>query len=105
MAKVQKDTTFLVSSAGSGYFYTNRKNKKKSKGEGKLSFKKYDPVARKHVLFEEKKLSKLSKKFVPGQELKAEPKGKDKAAAKEKSPEKKEGKKSRPQPEQQPAEA
>ena len=59
MAKAQKDTNFLISSAGTGFFYTNRKNRKKSKGEKKLSVKKYDPVIRKHVLFEEKKLSKL----------------------------------------------
>lgn len=64
MAKAQKETTFLVSSAGTGYFYTNRKNKKKTKGEKKISLKKYDPIAQKHVLFEEKKLSKLKKKFV-----------------------------------------
>ena len=38
------------------------KNKKKFKGEKKLKLKKYDPVLRKHVLFEEKKLSKLKKK-------------------------------------------
>lgn len=63
MAKANKETTFLVSSAGTGFFYTNRKNKRKSKGEAKLSLKKYDPIARKHVLFEEKKLSKLKKKF------------------------------------------
>ncbi|MCL4140053.1 UNVERIFIED_CONTAM: hypothetical protein GTU68_044376 [Idotea baltica] len=30
---------------------------------GKLSLKKYDPIARKHVLFEEKKLSRLKKKY------------------------------------------
>lgn len=62
MAKAQKETIFLVSSAGTGFFYADRKNKKKLKGEKKLSFKKYDPVARKHVLFEEKKLSKRTKK-------------------------------------------
>jgi large subunit ribosomal protein L33 len=67
MAKANKETTFLVSSEGTGYFYCNRKNKKKNKGEKKLSLKKYDPVARKHVLFADKKLSKLKKKYVPGQ--------------------------------------
>jgi large subunit ribosomal protein L33 len=64
MAKANKETFFLVSSAGSGFFYPNRKNKKKGKGESKLKVRKYDPVARKHVLFEDKKLSKLKKKFV-----------------------------------------
>lgn len=61
MAKVQKETTFLVSSAGTGFFYISRRNRKKIKGENKVKKKKYDPVARKHVLFEEKKLSKLKK--------------------------------------------
>ena len=65
MAKAAKETTFLVSSAGTGFFYTNRKNKKKFKGEKKLSVTKYDPIARKHVKFEEKKLSRLKKRFVP----------------------------------------
>lgn len=65
MAKAAKETTFLVSSDGSGFFYTNRKNKKKFKGEKKLSVRKYDPRSRKHVLFEEKKLSRLKKKFSP----------------------------------------
>lgn len=62
MAKAQKETVFLVSSEGTGYFYSVRKNKKKLKGETKMSATKYDPVARKHVLFEEKKLAKLKKK-------------------------------------------
>ncbi len=61
MAKVDKETTFLISSAGTGFFYCNRKNKRKSKGENKLKRRKYDPVSRTHVLFEEKKLSKLKK--------------------------------------------
>ncbi|MBX7143072.1 MAG: 50S ribosomal protein L33 [Oligoflexia bacterium] len=66
MAKASKETIFLVSSANSGYFYSNRKNKKKTKGEKKLSLKKYDPKTRKHVLFEDKKLSKVkAKKAAP----------------------------------------
>lgn len=64
MAKAAKETFFLVSSEGTGFFYTNRKNKKKGKGEAKLKVRKYDPVARKHVVFEDKKLSKLKKKYV-----------------------------------------
>jgi large subunit ribosomal protein L33 len=64
MAKAAKETFFLVSSEGTGYFYTNRKNKKKGKGEAKLKVRKYDPIARKHVVFEDKKLSKLKKKYV-----------------------------------------
>ena len=46
----------LQSTAGTGHFYTFSKNKKN--GQGKLEVKKYDPVARKHVLYVEKKLSK-----------------------------------------------
>ena len=65
MAKVQKEAVHLVSSAGTGYFYTFRRNKKRTRGSGKkLALTKYDPIAGKHVLFEEKKLSKLKKKFV-----------------------------------------
>ena len=54
MAKAAKEEVHLVSSAGTGYFYTYRKNKKKAKKEGQLSLSKYDPIARKHVKFEEK---------------------------------------------------
>jgi large subunit ribosomal protein L33 len=71
MAKAAKETFFLVSSEGTGYFYTNRKNKKKGKGETKLKVRKYDPVARKHVVFEDKKLSKLKKKYAPAASDKA----------------------------------
>lgn len=68
MAKVQKEAVHLVSSAGTGYFYTFRRNKKRGgKSGSKVAIKKYDPLARKHVLFEEKKLAKLKKKFVRGQ--------------------------------------
>ncbi len=44
----------LVSSAGTGYFYTTDKNKKNR--TGKLKLKKYDPKVRKHVDFVESKL-------------------------------------------------
>ncbi|MDF0607624.1 50S ribosomal protein L33 [Wolbachia endosymbiont of Onchocerca gibsoni] len=37
-----------------GYFYTKKRNPKKL--IRKLEFRKYDPVARKHVLFKEEKL-------------------------------------------------
>ncbi len=45
----------LVSTAGTGYFYTTKKNKRKT--PDKLRLKKYDPVARKHVEFVEKKIN------------------------------------------------
>ncbi len=51
-----RDKVKLVSTAGTGYFYTTKKNKKTT--TGKLQFKKYDPKVRKHVLFKEKKISK-----------------------------------------------
>ena len=41
----------LVSSAGTGHFYTTDKNKRTT--TEKLEFKKYDPVVRKHVLYTE----------------------------------------------------
>lgn len=44
----------LVSSAGTGYFYTTTKNKRST--PDKLKIKKYDPVVRKHVEFVEKKI-------------------------------------------------
>ena len=44
----------LVSSAGTGHYYTTEKNKKNT--PDKLSFKKYDPVVRKHVLYKEAKI-------------------------------------------------
>ena len=46
----------LVSTAGTGYAYATTKNKRTM--VGKVEIKKYDPVARKHVLFIEKKISR-----------------------------------------------
>lgn len=42
----------LVSSAGTGYFYTTDKKR----GKDKLELKKYDPKVRKHVVFKESKI-------------------------------------------------
>lgn len=44
----------LVSSADTGYYYVTKKNPK-TKTE-KLKFSKYDPIARKHVVFNEAKI-------------------------------------------------
>ena len=44
----------LESSAGTGHFYTTTKNKKTMSEI--FSIKKFDPVARKHVLYKETKL-------------------------------------------------
>lgn len=44
----------LESSAGTGHFYTTTKNKHTM--PEKMEIKKFDPVARKHVLYKETKL-------------------------------------------------
>ena len=44
----------LVSSAGTGHFYTTDKNK--SSMPDKMEFKKCDPVIRKHVIYKEDKI-------------------------------------------------
>jgi len=44
----------LRSTAGTGHFYTTTKNKRNM--PDKMQLKKYDPVARKHVLYKETKL-------------------------------------------------
>jgi large subunit ribosomal protein L33 len=54
MAKPTTVKIKLVSSADTGFFYVTKKNPR-TKTE-KLSFKKYDPVVRKHVEFKESKI-------------------------------------------------
>ena len=54
MAKPATQQIKLVSTADTGFFYVAKKNPR-TKTE-KLSFRKYDPVARKHVLFKESKM-------------------------------------------------
>ena len=44
----------MNSTAGTGHFYTTDKNKRTM--PDKLEMKKYDPVARKHVIYKEAKL-------------------------------------------------
>ena len=44
----------LESSAGTGHYYTTTKNKRTT--PDKLEMKKFDPVARKHVLYKETKI-------------------------------------------------
>ena len=44
----------LVSTAKTGHYYTTTKNKRNT--PDKLSFKKYDPVIRKHVEYKEAKI-------------------------------------------------
>ncbi|MGM0594990.1 MAG: 50S ribosomal protein L33 [Pseudomonadota bacterium] len=54
MAKSARDKIRLVSSAGTGHFYTTDKNKRNM--PGKMEIKKFDPVVRKHVMYKEAKI-------------------------------------------------
>src|SRR3569833_30516 len=54
MAKPATVKIKLVSSADTGFFYVTKKNPRTQ--TEKLSFRKYDPVARKHVDFKEAKI-------------------------------------------------
>jgi large subunit ribosomal protein L33 len=49
-----RDKIKLLSSAGTGHFYTTTKNKRLH--PEKLEVKKYDPKARKHVTYKEAKI-------------------------------------------------
>jgi large subunit ribosomal protein L33 len=49
-----RDKIKLVSTAGTGHFYTTTKNKRST--PDKLVFKKYDPTIRKHVEYKEAKI-------------------------------------------------
>ena len=57
MAKTGREKIRLNSSAGTGHFYTTTKNKRTM--TEKMEIKKFDPVARKHVIYKEGKI-KLS---------------------------------------------
>ena len=54
MAKGARDKIKLVSSAGTGHYYTTTKNKRTT--PDKLEMNKYDPVVRKHVPYKEAKI-------------------------------------------------
>ncbi|GBF30737.1 MAG: 50S ribosomal protein L33 [Gammaproteobacteria bacterium] len=49
-----RDKIRLVSSAGTGHFYTTTKNKRLH--PEKVEIKKYDPTIRKHVIYKEAKI-------------------------------------------------
>ena len=49
-----RDKIKMVSSAGTGHFYTTTKNKRTT--PNKLEMTKFDPVARKHVKYKEAKI-------------------------------------------------
>ena len=54
MAKSTRDKIKLISSAGTGHYYTTTKNKRNM--PDKMQIKKYDPVVRKHVIYKEAKI-------------------------------------------------
>lgn len=54
MAKPVTQWIKLVSTADTGYFYVTKKNPRTQ--TEKLTFRKYDPVVRKHVDFKEAKI-------------------------------------------------
>jgi len=54
MAKAVTIKVKLVSTADTGYYYVTKKNSRTM--TEKLSMKKYDPVAKKHVEFKEAKI-------------------------------------------------
>lgn len=50
----KRDIIKLLSTAGTGFFYTTMKNKRLH--PDKMETTKYDPVVRKHVVFKETKI-------------------------------------------------
>lgn len=54
MAKTNSVLIKLVSSADTGFYYVTRKNPRAK--TTKIELKKFDPVARKHVVFREAKI-------------------------------------------------
>ena len=52
--KGKRESIKLESSAGTGHFYTTTKNRRTK--PDKMELKKFDPVARKHVVYKETKL-------------------------------------------------
>ena len=49
-----RDLIKLVSTAGTGHYYTTDKNKRNM--PGKMEIKKFDPVVRQHVMYKEGKI-------------------------------------------------
>ena len=54
MAKQTTVMIRLVSTADTGYYYVTKKNPRTS--TEKFEFRKYDPIAKKHVVFKEAKI-------------------------------------------------
>ena len=53
-SEIMRDKIKMVSSAGTGHYYTTDKNKRTM--TDKLEMTKYDPVVRKHVIYREAKI-------------------------------------------------
>ena len=49
-----RDKIKLISTEGTGHFYTTTQNKKTM--PGKMEIKKFDPMVRKHVIYKEAKI-------------------------------------------------
>ena len=49
-----RDKIKLVSSAGTGHYYTTTKNKKNT--PGKMEMRKFDPTIRQYVIYKESKI-------------------------------------------------
>jgi len=54
VANSAREKIRLISSAGTGHFYTTTKNKRNT--PDKMEIRKYDPVVRKHVPYKEGKI-------------------------------------------------
>lgn len=54
MAKGVREKIKLISSAGTGHFYTTTKNKRSI--PKKIELKKFDPIVRQHVIYKEAKI-------------------------------------------------
>ncbi|CAL4318739.1 50S ribosomal protein L33 [Buchnera aphidicola (Eriosoma lanigerum)] len=54
MAKKIREKIKLISSSGSGHYYTTTKNKRNQ--SKKIELKKYDPIIKKHTLYIEHKI-------------------------------------------------
>ena len=52
--RIMRDKIKLVSSAGTGHYYTTTKNKRNQ--PEKMEIRKFDPVVRKHVAYKEAKI-------------------------------------------------
>ena len=52
--KANREKIKLVSSAGTGHYYTTEKNKRLH--PEKMETRKYDPVVKKHVMYKEAKI-------------------------------------------------